>query len=702
MSTVRIRTGFTRGKFSMVDCCLGRDLSGGGEQTAELVTTPVEAAAAGDIGDGMGNSSSGTGAVTLTQIQPLSEKGDVKVVGNGVKKDGAVRLRMENEGYGAEKPITVQTMFLQTVQQVPDNLALAVKRNGIWEKITFREYYNQSQQAAKSLIKLGLEPHHGVSILGFNSPEWYISFLGAVFAGGKGTGIYATNTAEACGYVLKNSRSNVVVVENHAQLKKILQVWEELPDLKAIVQYTGEVAERKDNIYSWAEFLQFGKDVPDSALEERTLIQAPNTCCSLIYTSGTTGNPKGVMISHDNYTWVADKVGRQIKVVFGKEISISFLPLSHIAAQMLDFIVALKFGGAVYFAQPDALKGSLLETWKEVRPTTVFAVPRLWEKINERLASEGSKRSNMARKISAWARDKGRRGSQAQSNGGSKPWGWSIANILVFRKLKTLLGLDRCKLFGSGAAPIMKDTLEFFSSLNIRIDEVYGMSECTGPHTFNTDGAYKMTSVGKEMWGVKTRLHEMDHESNGEICFWGRHVFMGYLNEPEKNKEIFGDDDWLHSGDIGRHDEDGFLYITGRIKELIITAGGENVAPVPIEDNVKEALPCVSNCMLIGDKRKFLSMLITLKTDLNLDTNEPLDTLTKETLSWYQSIGSQARTAIQAGVDKANKKAVSNAARVQKWTILPKDFSLPGGELGNCKIFRQKPYISSNYLESTH
>ncbi|XP_052277987.1 long-chain-fatty-acid--CoA ligase ACSBG2-like isoform X2 [Dreissena polymorpha] len=663
----------------------------------------------------MGNNASGP-AVSITQIRTLVNDSNTVTTEKKTLDDllpatsycttditAPVKLRLEKEGHASIKPITMETMFRQTAEKLPDTIALGVKRNGVWQKTTFREYYSLTKQAARAFIKVGLEPRHAVSVLGFNSPEWFISYLGAIFAGGVGTGIYATNSPEACAFVLQDSCSNVVVVENHAQLQKILQVWDSLPHLKAIVQYTGEVAERRDNIYSWDEFLALGNDVPDSALEERLSIQAPNACCSIIYTSGTTGNPKGVMLSHDNYTWTADMVCKQLKLNFGKEIGISFLPLSHIAAQMLDFICPVRCGGSVYFAQPDALKGTLLDSWKEVRPTFVFAVPRLWEKINERLVTEGAKRPKMARKISAWARDKGLKASK-----GDKPWGWSLANVLVFKKLRNLLGLDRCRLFGSGAAPIMKETLEFFNSLNICIYEVYGMSECTGPQTMCSDGAYRITSVGKEMMGVKTKFENPDEDGNGEVCFWGRHVFMGYLNDEVKTKECLGDNMWIHSGDIGKKDEDGFLYITGRIKELVITAGGENIAPVPVESAVKEALPCVSNCMLIGDKRKFLSMLITLKTEMNLDTNEPLDSLAPETLSWYRALGSQAKTvedaiadknvlqAVQVGIDKANKKAVSNASKVQKWTILPKDFSMPGGELGPT-LKLKRPVVAKMY-----
>ncbi|XP_053405562.1 long-chain-fatty-acid--CoA ligase ACSBG2-like isoform X2 [Mercenaria mercenaria] len=702
-----------------------------GDQTSEVIVTPTDAAAAGDIditfgkGDNMGNNSSVPVVATSIRMEngnpdrPTSygdtvrEKKDIDDLLPATSEwttemNGTVKIRMGDTGPASSKPTTIPTVLRNTVSRLPNHLALAVKRDGEWKKWTYKQYYDQSVQAAKSFIKLGLEPCHGMGILGFNSPEWYLSYIGAIFAGGKATGIYTTNSAEACEYVLSDCQANIIVVENHMQLQKIIKVWGNLPHLKAIVQYTGEVAERREGIYSWDEFLALSKEVPDSELENRFKMQAPNTCCSLIYTSGTTGNPKAVMISHDNCTWTAEQTGKQLQYREGTEISVTFLPLSHIAAQMLDILIPLRFGISVYFAQPDALKGTLVETLKEVRPTGLLAVPRVWEKIMEKMQGVAAQTTGVKRKIAVWAKEKGKKGAEAQRSGGRMPWGWGIANMLLFKKVRANLGLDRCRLVGSAAAPIMRETLEYFACLNIRIDECYGMSESSGPHTFCTDGAFRITSVGKELSGVQTKLDKPDEDGNGEICFYGRHVFMGYLNQVEKTKEAIDEQGWLHSGDVGKKDKDGFLYITGRIKELIITAGGENIAPVPVEDNVKEALHCVSNCMLIGDKRKFLSMLITLKCNMDLNTNEPLETLSPECLTWCKSVGSSATTvneaiadqavlkAIQAGIDKANDKSISRAARVQKWSILGADFSIPGGELGPTLKLR-RPIVVKKY-----
>eukprot|EP00105_Crassostrea_gigas_P020677 XP_011439519.1 PREDICTED: long-chain-fatty-acid--CoA ligase ACSBG2 isoform X1 [Crassostrea gigas] len=628
------------------------------------------------------------------------------------KRDQAVKLRMSQKGPGSEKPLTVPSMFYQTVQRVPNHPAIAVKRGGVWIQWTYQQYFSDTQKAAKALIKLGLEPLHGVGILGFNSPEWFIANNGAIFAGGFTVGIYSTNNADACKYVALNSQCNVIVVENNQQLKKILQVWDDLPDLKAVVQYTGEVAEKRDNVYSWKEFMELSSQVSDDTLQHRLSLLAPNKACCLIYTSGTTGNPKGVMLSHDNLCWTAGKAVENAALLYASEVQLSFLPLSHIAGSLTDIYGAMACAATVYFAQPDALRGSLLGTLKEVRPTVFVGVPRVWEKMVEGIKHKSREFGFFKKKIGAWAKSVGYRTTIAEMNHEPVPGAFKIANIML-NKAKGELGFDRCRIFMSGAAPIMKETIEFFYGLHIPLMEVYGMSECSGPHTVCSLDRFRTSSVGTEIPGVQTKLADKDEEGNGEVRMYGRHVFMGYLDEEQKTKETFDEELYLMSGDIGKKDKDGFLYITGRKKELIITAGGENIAPVPIEDTVKECLPCVSNCILIGDKRKFLSMLITLKVDVNMDTLEPTDNLTAVTVDWMKAQGSGATKvsdildhkdaivlkAIQKGIDKANERAISRAQKIQKWSILPRDFSIPGGELGPTMKLR-RPIVHKMYAKT--
>lgn len=633
--------------------------------------------------------------------------------------DAEVKLRMGESGIAAEPPLTINQMFSSTVERFGDYTALGWKDGEQQKTMTYKQYYQACRTAAKSFLKLGLERYHGVGILGFNSVEWFIADIGAILAGGFAVGIYTTNSPEACQYVADNCKANIIVVENHKQLQKILQVEDKLPHLKAIIQYKDTLKEKRPNLYSWSEFMDLGKDEPDAPLDAIISSQKPNQCCTLIYTSGTTGQPKGVMLSHDNLTWTALSTSRHVHLTEAsqsQEVVVSYLPLSHIAAQMVDIWVTMKVGGVTHFAQPDALKGSLVNTMKEVRPTAFMGVPRVWEKMQEKMKSIGAKSSTVRRKVAAWAKDVGLQTNLGKMNQNSasarSPFSYHIAKRLVFKKVRKALGLDRCNKCFTGAAPITKDTLEFFLSLNIPLYELFGMSESSGPHTISVPEAFRLTSVGKEIPGCKTKLQSPDEEGNGEICLWGRHVFMGYLNMADKTEEALDAEGWLRSGDLGKRDQNGFLFITGRIKELIITAGGENVPPVPIEDAVKEHVPLISNAMLIGDKRKFLSMLLTVKSQVNAETGAPEDELTPEVIELCRKLGSTAtrvsdltggkdravHTAIQEGINRVNEKATSNAQRIQKWLILDKDFSITGGELGPTMKLK-RPVVVKMYKE---
>ncbi|MFT7806763.1 long-chain-fatty-acid-CoA ligase ACSBG1 [Arapaima gigas] len=625
---------------------------------------------------------------------------------------GSVKLRMDEDCL--QEPITVHQMFKTSVEKYGSLLALATRKSDKWEKITFLEYYHHCRIAARSFLKLGLERFHSVAILGFNSAEWFFSAVGAIFAGGIMTGIYATNSPEACHYVASDSRANIIVVENQKQLDKILQVV--LPHLKAIVQYSGPLQKKLANLYSWKEFMELGHDISEKELDDIIKSQKANQCCVLIYTSGTTGKPKGVMLSHDNITWTAHHASRAGDVQPAdsrQESLVSYLPLSHIAAQIYDLWTGIQWGELVYFAQPDALKGSLVSTLKEVHPSSHMGVPRVWEKMMEKIKEGIAHSGYMKKKILTWAMTLSLEAHQKGINKDEEqPLLFSLADSLVLKKLRAELGLSECLKFFSGAAPIGKETVEFFQSLNIILYEAYGMSESTGPHFMSGPRAYRFMSCGKVVPGCKFKLTNEDREGNGEVCFWGRNIFMGYLNLEDKTREALDKEGWLHSGDLGRADKDGFLYITGRMKELIITAGGENIPPVPIEDAVKKEIPIISNAMLIGDNRKFLSMLLTLKCTFNVETMEPTDDLSTEVLQCCQQLGSQAKKVsdiaggkdkevcqlIQKGIDKVNSSANSNAQCIQKWAILPKDFSVSGGELGPTMKLR-RPVVLEIYWQ---
>ncbi|XP_033749841.1 long-chain-fatty-acid--CoA ligase ACSBG2-like isoform X2 [Pecten maximus] len=446
------------------------------------------------------------------------------------KRFEPVKLRMgTGRGYDTQPPMTVPSAFERTVQKMPNQPALGVKRGGQWKKWTYQQYYSDVQRAAKSFIKLGLQPFHGVGILGFNAPEWHISYMGSIYAGGLGTGIYTTNTAEACQYVLEDSQSNIAVVENNAQLQKIVAVWDNLPHLKAIIQYTGEVAVRRPNIYTWDEFMNLSRGESDSVVIERVRNLAPNYCCTLVYTSGTTGNPKGVMQSHDSLTFLCGSGMSVYNLRVGEEVVVSYLPLSHSAGMILDIHMPYYTGTTVYFAQPDALKGTLKNTLVECRPTIFLGVPRVWEKFAEKMQEAARSVSGIKKTIGVKAKKLGLKGVYASMRHQHKPRGWSVAQTLLFKKVKKSLGLDRCQLYITGAAPITKETIEYFYCFNINILSVYGMSESTGPHTSEMPENFRIGSVGRDIPGVTTKLMEAEtpeKDGSGEVCMWGRNVLL--------------------------------------------------------------------------------------------------------------------------------------------------------------------------------
>ncbi|XP_056120905.1 long-chain-fatty-acid--CoA ligase ACSBG1 [Rhinichthys klamathensis goyatoka] len=676
----------------------------------------------------LGNSSDCSPLGPMTNLleqdvgEGLSEKKSIEKVLAGVElapaqslwtteASGSVQLRIDE--LCPEQPITVYQMFTNSVQKYGKLTALATKRGNEWEKVTFSEYYHLSRMAAKSFLKLGLERFHSVAILGFNSAEWFIAAIGTVFAGGIMAGIYTTNSPDACLYVANDSRANVIVVENQKQLDKILQVRDKLPHLKAIVQYSGSLKEKMPNLYSWEEFMGLGLEISDQELDEVISNQKANQCCVLIYTSGTTGSPKGVMLSHDNITWTAhhaSRAGDMESAEIRQESLVSYLPLSHIAAQIYDLWTGIQWGEQVFFAQPDALKGSLVDTLREVNPTAHMGVPRVWEKIMEKIKEGISQCGYMKRKLVTWAMSVSLEANKRLTKDEEKSFLFTLADSLVLQKLRAELGFSSCVKFFSGAAPIGSETLQFFLGLNIRLYEAYGMSESSGPHFMSGPKVFRFLSCGKVVPGCRYKLVNIDADGIGEVCFWGRNVFMGFLNLEHKTKEALDEDGWLHSGDLGKVDEDGFLYIAGRIKELIITAGGENVPPLPIEDAVKQQLPIISNAMLIGDKMKFLSMLLTLKCTINPETTESTDILSLEAVEYCQRLGSRSTKvsdiiggkdklvyqSIEEGIAQVNSKATSNAQRIQKWTILGKDFSIVGGELGPTMKLR-RPVVLQKY-----
>lgn len=562
---------------------------------------------------------------------------------------------------------TVIRIFERTVAERGAAPALKYKRDGVWRAIGFDDYHRDVMRAARGFMKLGLAPGEAVSIIGFNCPQWLIADLAAIAAGGMPAGIYTTSSPELCAYVAGHCEARVVVVENAEQLAKFKQVRHELPALEAIVMMFGEDAD--DDVLSWEELLALGDDEAlEGELRERIERQTPQDCATLIYTSGTTGRPKAVMLSNHNLMWTSGAVGDFVEVRAGDD-QISYLPLSHIAEQMFSIHGPITYGVTVWFAESlDELGANL----QEVRPHTFFAVPRVWEKIQHRMHAAAAEASPVRKRIAAWARGVGLKAAAAEENGRGKPLLYPLAKALVFDKVKRRLGLDRARFLGTGAAPIARETLDFFASLDMMLYEVWGQSESTGAGTLNRAGTVRRGSIGKPYPETEIRIAE-----DGEILMRGPEVFPGYLKNEEATRETVDADGWLHTGDVGKIDDDGFVYIIDRKKELIITAGGENISPAHVEGEFK-AIPVVSQVCVVGDRRRHLAALFTLDEETVPEAAE--------------TAGSPARTAAEAArcekfgawfgeqVGRVNER-LARVQTVKRWRILPRDFSIEGGEL---------------------
>jgi long-subunit acyl-CoA synthetase (AMP-forming) len=582
------------------------------------------------------------------------------------------------------KKATVMEVFEQTAKKHADRPALKVKRGGSWVATTWGEYLEQVRTAAKALLELGLEPGKGVAIIGFNCPEWVVADMAAIYAGGCPAGIYTTNSAEQCRYIAEHAEAQVAVVENAEQLAKFLEVRDKLPDLKAIVMIHGDHDDPK--VHSWKEFMALGEKGSEAKLEERIAAQKPDDTCTYIYTSGTTGDPKAVMITHDNITWTARTALESLGMLPEGDRMISYLPMSHIAEQIVSLHGPVVNGSCTHFAESLEALGDNL---KEVRPTVFLAVPRVWEKIQGKMQAAGAKNTGLKKKIAAWARGVGLRGGYAEQEKKPLPLLYGLANKLVFSKVRDALGLDQCRIAVTSAAPISKSTLDFFLSLGIPIMEVYGMSECSGPATISLPGKYKTGWVGPVMQGSELKIAE-----DGEICMRGRHVFKGYYKNEAATKETIDEEGWLHSGDIGEI-HDGFLKITDRKKDLIITAGGENIAPQVLEGKLK-GISVVSQAVVVGDRRKHLAALLTLD-------ETKLEELCRESGSSATTVSDAAADAkvqswLMGKVEEINKD-LARVQSIKKIKILPADLSIEGGELTPTMKVKRK-VVNEKYADA--
>lgn len=529
-------------------------------------------------------------------------------------------------------------------------------------RISYQDYFDAAKAVGGGLTALGFEPRDGVCIFGFNSPKWNQAAVSAMFAGGCFTGIYPSDTVPQVQWKARLSNSSVAFAESQAAASMFLASADELPHLKAVVHWNehfpaGSAPHKRADgsevqLLSWAEVEALGKEAANVAkVEERMGNVKPTDCCDLIFTSGTTGNPKAVMISHDNVVFMTRSMLATLSNYVdatAAQRSLSYLPLSHIAGSLTDIFVPIVAthdfegpGWAVTVARPYDLKaGSLKDRLQMCRPTMFMGVPRVWEKIHEKMLILGASIKGTKRKVANIAKGKALKFAEERQIGhsGKVPFGYKTMQGLLLDKIKMKLGLDKCLIGFTGAAPMKLETLRYFGSIGIQVNECYGMSETTGVSTLGTPDSHIWGSCGFPLPGVEVEVFSVDaggdpnkkslcpratdifnptEAQQGEICFRGRNIMLGYLANPalgeahvaemlKKNRAAIDDDGWLHSGDKGCKGDNNMLRVTGRFKELIIGAGGENIAPVPIEDAILAKCKAVSNCIMVGDQRKYV------------------------------------------------------------------------------------------------
>lgn len=562
----------------------------------------------------------------------------------------------------------------QTIMQVMDASAakyaalpaLKTKSHGQWQTTTWAEYRTETRLVARALMALGLGTKEGLVIIGDNCHQWFIGNIAAIYSGAIPAGIYTTSSPEQCQYIADNCNATVAIVENSAQLTKFKAIADQLPKLQAIVMMKG--SDPAEHIHAWDDLPKLAEHVSEKALDERIKAQQHDDICTLIYTSGTTGNPKGVMLSHSNLSWMAQSSVETYDCNSDERI-ISYLPMSHIAEQIFSLYIPMYCGGCTSFAES---LGKLGDNLCEVRPTSFVAVPRVWEKIQTKILIAGKVSPPLRKKVVAWARKKGLAGGYALQQKKPLPLFYKLADKLFFSKVRQQLGFDRCRNLLSSAAPISLDTLEFFLSLGLPICEIYGMSECSGPATVGRANNFNTDKLGPCLPGTEMRIAD-----DGEILMRGPHIFAGYINNETATNEAIDNAGWLHTEDIGELDSQGFLQVTGRKKDIIITSGGENVAPQLLEGKIK-AITAVSQVVVIGDQRKYLTALITLDDET---LNSELSNAGSKALGAEEAAQcKQLRSHLQRQISDINKN-LAQAQSIKKFTILAQDFTIEGSEL---------------------
>ncbi len=552
--------------------------------------------------------------------------------------------------------------------------ALRVKRLGLWERISWTEYAGRVNAIAREMIHLGLEQGERVAILCENRPEWLIADIAIQTAGGATVGVYTTSSPEQLAYHVNHSDAAGLILEDAEQLEKWLAVREKCPSVRWVLAVEPEEV---DGIIAWEAALTSGAERYASdpgPVEARLAGIGPDDVALFIYTSGTTGNPKGAMLSHANLLWAIDSLADAVPMTERDEL-LSFLPLSHIVERLISVTAPLRFGYTVSFTEN---LDTVLTNLQEIRPTVFFAVPRIWEKLHS-LVELHMKDANPIKRVAY--------GAALGAARGGNPLGTAVAQLAVLRLLRLRLGLDRVRIAISGAAPIAPEIIAYFRAIGVDVREGFGLTESTGIIAIHrSDG--RLGTVGRPFKGVEVRIAE-----DGEILSRGPGNFLGYHKDPVATTEAL-EGGWLHTGDVGEIDDDGQLRITDRKKDILITAGGKNIAPQKIENQLKSS-PYINDAVVIGDRRKYLTALLVLDED-NVTFWAAEQQLSYST---YTDLASnpEVRELVEGEVQRVNA-TLARVETIKKFAILPKRLYHEDGEVtATLKVKRSS--IARKYAE---
>ncbi|MEZ4393895.1 MAG: long-chain fatty acid--CoA ligase [Polyangiales bacterium] len=568
---------------------------------------------------------------------------------------------------------SVAEMFLFRVGDTPSREAFQFPRGDGWKSMTWKEVGEQVRALASGLRALGLEDEQRVGILCTTRLEWVLADLAVMCAAGATTTVYTATLADDCAYILNDSRSVVLFVEDKKQLDKIASVRDQLPSLRQVVVIDGEGGYDGWAI-SWSELLEKGRAhdaaSPDDYERVARGVRA-ESLATLIYTSGTTGRPKGVELTHANWVYEGEAI-RELGLLKEDDVQYLWLPLAHSFGKVLECAqVRIGFSTGI-----DGRVDKILEGMAAVRPTFVAAVPRIFEKVHAKVVGGAKDAGGLKWKIFQWAVGVGREASKVIQGGGTLSglleFKYDIATKLVFSKLHARFG-GNLKYFVSGSAPLSREVADFFHAAGVIILEGYGLTESSAATFVNRPGNYRLGTVGLPMPGTTVKLAE-----DGEILIKGPGIMRGYHNLAEQTAEALDAEGYLHTGDIGVVEDDGFLRITDRKKELIKTSGGKYVAPSNLEGRLKALSPLLSQVLVHGNNRNFCTALVTLDPDALKGWAAAQGIAETDVAKLTQHAA--VRASIQSAVDQLNA-TLARYESIKKFSILQADFSVESGEL---------------------